>query len=79
MKPNLLLAASLFAMSIAAPALSADSDLVVLDSADLASLGSVRIHRHVPRGVHSTWIPSTRAENDPTTAECSPRLLHGNA
>ena len=36
-----------------------ETDLVVLDAADLALIDSVRIHRHIPCGVHSTWVPST--------------------
>jgi carotenoid cleavage dioxygenase len=37
------------------------TDLVVLDAADLtrSAIAAVRIPRRVPRGLHSTWIPST--------------------
>ena len=36
------------------------TDLVVLDAADITSppVASVRIPRQIPRGLHSTWIPS---------------------
>ena len=37
------------------------TDLVVLDAADITSppVASCRIPRQIPRGLHSTWIPST--------------------
>lgn len=35
------------------------TNLVVLDAANLTVLASIGIPRHVPYGVHSTWIPST--------------------
>jgi 8'-apo-carotenoid 13,14-cleaving dioxygenase len=36
------------------------TDLVVLDAAEIAQpvIATVRIPRHVPRGLHSTWIPT---------------------
>jgi carotenoid cleavage dioxygenase len=38
-----------------------ETDLVVLDAADIArpAIAAVRIPRRIPRGLHSTWIPST--------------------
>ena len=38
-----------------------ETDLVVLDAADIArpAFATVRIPRRIPRGLHSTWIPST--------------------
>jgi carotenoid cleavage dioxygenase len=36
-----------------------ETDLVVLDAADLAPVARVRVHRHIPYGAHSTWVPST--------------------
>ena len=36
-----------------------ETDLVVLDAADLAPVAGIRIHRHIPRDVRSTWIPAT--------------------
>ncbi len=42
-------------------ALRNETDLIVLDAADLArpALVTVRIPRRIPRGLHTTWIPST--------------------
>ena len=38
-----------------------ETDLVVLDAADIARppFASVRIPRRIPCGLHSTWLPST--------------------
>ena len=36
-----------------------ETDLVVLDAANLAPIASVRIHRHIPYAANSTWVPST--------------------
>jgi carotenoid cleavage dioxygenase-like enzyme len=37
-----------------------ETDLIVLDAADIArpAIATVRIARRIPRGLHSTWIPS---------------------
>jgi 8'-apo-carotenoid 13,14-cleaving dioxygenase len=37
-----------------------DTDLIVLDAADIArpAIATVRIPHRIPRGLHSTWIPS---------------------
>ena len=41
------------------------TDLVVLDAADLArpAIATVHIPRRIPRGLHSTWIPTTPPTN----------------
>jgi len=36
-----------------------ETDLVVLDAADLAGIAAIRIPRHIPHVVRSTWIPGT--------------------
>ena len=45
-----------------------ETDLVVLDAADIArpALATVRIPRRIPRGLHSTWIPSTHPSTTST-------------
>jgi carotenoid cleavage dioxygenase len=39
-----------------------DTELVVLDAADLtrSPVASVRIPRRIPHGLHAAWIPSNR-------------------
>ena len=41
------------------------TDLVVLDAADIArpAIATVHIPRRIPRGLHSTWIPTTPPTN----------------
>ncbi len=49
---------------------SETTNLVVLDAADLASVASIPMPRHIPAGVHCTWIPTTHRES---TTENSPQ------
>jgi carotenoid cleavage dioxygenase len=41
-----------------------ETDVIVLDAAHIArpAIATVRIPRRIPRGLHSTWIPSTHHE-----------------
>lgn len=47
------------------PASGSGTDLVVLDAADIArpAIATVHISRRIPRGLHSTWIPTTPPTN----------------